>query len=65
MLASVPRSKAIDENGNQPVGELPVRISGVARLTEVNEKGQVVPVSPADQARVDSQMESADSEYLP
>ncbi|MDQ5894438.1 MAG: hypothetical protein QG596_699 [Actinomycetota bacterium] len=58
-------TRAVDENGNQPVGELPVRISGVARLTEINEKGQIVPVSPAEQARVESQLESVDSEYLP
>lgn len=57
--------RAVDANGNQPEGQLRARIDGVARLTEINEKGQVVTVSPSEQARVDSQIESADSEYLP
>ncbi|MCB0870097.1 MAG: hypothetical protein KDB52_04620 [Solirubrobacterales bacterium] len=55
-----PDTIAVDASGNPPRGLLPVRISDFARLTEVNEKGQVVPVSRAEQARVEAQQESAE-----
>lgn len=55
-------TKAVDANGDTPTGILPVRISDLARLTEVNDKGQVVPVSPAEQARVKAQQQSAEAD---
>ncbi len=56
-----PDTTAVDASGEAPSGLLPVRISDFARLTEINEKGQVVPVKPAEQARVELQQESAES----
>lgn len=60
-----PDTKAVDEGGEVPTGLLPVRISDFARLTEINDKGQVVPLSRAEQARVQSQQDSAISGLLP
>lgn len=60
-----PDQTAVDASGEVPSGVLPVRITDFARLTKVNEKGQVVPVSPQEQARVEAQQESTDSEYMP
>lgn len=60
-----PDTRAVDPQGNVPTGVLPVRITDLARLTEVNEQGEVVPVSPREQARVEMQQESADSELYP
>lgn len=60
-----PDQTAVDSVGNSPSGMLPVRINNFARLTEVNEKGQVVPVPLAEQARVEAQQESVDSELIP
>lgn len=57
-------TKAVDQDGETPGGILPVRITDLARLTEINEKGQVVPVSPETQARVELQQEqTADPLY--
>lgn len=58
-------TSAVDTDGNVPSGLLPVRITDFARLTEVNEKGQVVPLSRSEQARVEAQQESADSDLYP
>jgi len=60
-----PGTKAVDADGETPKGLLPVRISGLARLTRVNEKGQVVPVSPETQARVELQREQAADPLVP
>lgn len=60
-----PGTTAVDEAGRSPSGILPVRISDLARLTRINEKGQVVTVSPTDQLRVEDQQESANSEMVP
>ncbi|MBN8870199.1 MAG: hypothetical protein J0H66_10005 [Solirubrobacterales bacterium] len=60
-----PDTRAVDASGDVPSGVLPVRISNFARLTEVNEKGQVVPLSRDKQAQVEAQQESADSELYP
>jgi hypothetical protein len=60
-----PDTKAVDASGDVPSGVLPVRISNFARLTEVNEKGQVVPISRAKQAQVKAQQESTDSQLYP
>lgn len=58
-------TRAVDAQGEVPTGVLPVRISNLARLTEINQKGEVVPLSLAEQARVRSQQNSADSEFAP
>ncbi len=60
-----PDTSAVDNRGEVPSGILPVRITDFARLTEINAKGQVVPVSPAEQAHVEAQQESADSDLVP
>jgi len=60
-----PDTTAVDAGGRTPTGLLPARISALARLTEVNEKGQVVPVSPTEQARVKAQQESAEPGLVP
>ena len=60
-----PDTRAVDENGNVPRGILPVRINNIARLTEVNEKGQVVPLSPVEQAKVEAQQNSAEPGITP
>jgi len=60
-----PDTEAVDADGNVPSGMLPVRISDLARLTEVNDKGQVVPISPAEQAQVKAQQASAASGLTP
>lgn len=60
-----PDTRAVDNSGHPPTGILPVRISDFARLTEINEKGQVVPVSRAEQAQVEAQQQSADTELAP
>ncbi|MBK5110237.1 MAG: hypothetical protein JJE10_02590 [Thermoleophilia bacterium] len=46
---------AVDNSGEQPAGLLPARITDLARLTQVNEKGQVVPLSPAEQLSLKQQ----------
>ena len=46
---------AVDNSGEQPFGLLPARITSLARLTEVNEKGQVVPLSRAEQRSLKQQ----------
>jgi hypothetical protein len=58
-------TKAVDNSGNVPTGMLPVRISDFARLTEVNDKGQVVPITRAEQARVEAQQDSAETSLTP
>jgi hypothetical protein len=58
-------TRAVDGSGNVPTGILPVRISDLARLTEVNDKGQVVPISPSEQARVMAQQQSAEAGLAP
>ncbi|MCB0863143.1 MAG: hypothetical protein KDB66_08020 [Solirubrobacterales bacterium] len=60
-----PDTRAVDNSGHVPTGILPVRISDFARLTKVNDKGQVVPVSRAEQARVKAQQESANTSLSP
>lgn len=60
-----PDTRAVDANGRLPQGVLPVRITDFARLTEVNNRGEVVPVDPRTQLRVESQQRSTDSEFLP
>jgi hypothetical protein len=48
--------EAVDATtGSRPEGVFPVRISGKARLTEVDENGNVVPLSPARQRAVEQQ----------
>ena len=47
-----PGVTAVDARGDVPTGILPVHITDFARLTKVNDKGQVVPISRAEQARV-------------
>ena len=46
---------AVDNAGEQPRGLLPARITARARLTRVNEKGQVVPISKAEQLSLKQQ----------
>ncbi len=46
---------AIDAVGSQPTGVLPATISGKARLTEIDEKGNVVPLDPAQQRALELQ----------
>jgi len=58
-------TRAVDANGEVPTGVLPVHISDIARLTKINEKGQVVPVSREEQARVKVQQESAEPGIAP
>jgi len=58
-------TRAVNAAGEVPKGLLPVRISNFARLTEVNEKGEVVPVSPETQARVELQQEQASDPLVP
>jgi hypothetical protein len=48
-------TSAVDASGNQPTGVLPVTISSKARLTEVDENGNVVPLDPAQQRAVELQ----------
>lgn len=60
-----PGTKAVDAAGEIPTGVLPARISDFARLTEINEKGQIVPLSRAEQAHVEAQQESANSDLYP
>ncbi|HRV60154.1 MAG TPA: hypothetical protein P5138_05955 [Solirubrobacterales bacterium] len=60
-----PDTSAVDANGNVPTGVLPVHITDFARLTKVNAKGQVVPVSRAEQAHVEAQQESANTGLNP
>jgi hypothetical protein len=46
---------AVDPAGEQPYGVLPARISDRVRLTRINEKGQVVPLTPAEQLTLKQQ----------
>lgn len=46
---------AVDASGEQPFGVLPARISDRVRLTRINEKGQVVPLTPAEQLSLKQQ----------
>lgn len=46
---------AVDAAGEQPTGALPVTINAEPRLTKIDEKGNVVPLSPAEQRAVESQ----------
>jgi hypothetical protein len=46
---------AVDASGNQPTGVLPASIDGKARLTEIDENGNVVPLSPAQQRALELQ----------
>ncbi len=48
-------TSAVDAAGGQPTGILPVRISSKARLTEIDEKGNVVPLDPAQQRALELQ----------
>jgi len=56
---------AVDASGEAPSGLLPVKISNFARLTEVNEKGEVVPVPRSEQAHVEAQQNSAEPGITP
>lgn len=46
---------AVDAGGEQPFGLLPARITALARLTRINDKGKVVPLSPAEQRSLKQQ----------
>lgn len=48
-------STAVDATGNQPTGVLSASIDGKARLTEIDEKGNVVPLDPAQQRALEMQ----------
>ena len=58
-----PDATAVDANGEVPSGMLPVRISDRARLTEINNQGEVVPLSPEEQARVEEQQDQPEPLY--
>lgn len=58
-----PDTTAVNASGEVPSGILPVRISDLARLTEINNRGEVVPLSPEDQARVEDQQEQPEPLY--
>lgn len=45
-------------DGTQPRGVLPVRIGNRARLTRVDENGEVVPLSPSEQRKVEQEAAS-------
>jgi hypothetical protein len=48
-------TSAVDASGNQPTGVLPVTITAKARLTEIDENGNVVPLDPAQQRALELQ----------
>jgi hypothetical protein len=48
-------TSAVDAQGRQPTGILPVSISSKARLTEIDENGNVVPLDPAQQRALELQ----------
>lgn len=48
-------TRAVDAAGGQPAGTLPVRIGNRARLTRVDERGKVVPLSPSEQMAVEQE----------
>ncbi|MBN8866308.1 MAG: hypothetical protein J0H98_02020 [Solirubrobacterales bacterium] len=53
-----PDTRAVDANDRVPRGILPVRITDLARLTKVNDKGEIVPLTPEEQARVVQQQQA-------
>lgn len=44
---------AVDAEGERPAGTLPVRIRGKARLTRIDDDGQVVPLKPSQQLQLE------------
>lgn len=57
-------ANAVGVGGEDPIGELPAKISGRPILTRVNENGKVVPLSPSERFRLKEQEQESD-EFAP